>query len=1094
MEDLRSDALLASTTEVKGYKILPPCVLYARIGAGGMGAVYRGHHLNLDIDVAVKCLKPSLVNDDPTFVDRFKREGRSAAQINHQNVIRVFDVAEHMGLHYLIMEFVSGETARQRVERKGTLQLGEALQIVYESSLGLGEAHRMGIIHRDVKPDNLLISSRGQVKVADLGLAKPAVSSGQSMLSMAGQVMGTPPYMPPEQWGEGTVTAASDVWAMGAVLYYLLTGREAMSGESLAAIMSKIVLHEFPDVREFRPDVPDSVMAVLHKATSRAPGERYLDAYELAEAIGQLPEHRISLADNDAGTTELRTMLSPPPNASLNEIKKVLATKTPTIREDIPGLEHAPTPEHASSPEPEPQPAGGGFPWAIVLVLLILGGGGGAGYYYKDALFGTKPAPVQPDLLARVKSLQSDGKFVEALVMARGVFADDPNLTDAALAAELLAASKAQLQPCLTKESPKAPVKKGAEVTFAGRFEGLDVQELRIGDALATLQAGAFTAKLTPPADGKLAVRARLTDQDTVDFDEWVVTFAKDEKKPVAKAPVPAAFADALRTEPRLGDGNSIDKNSVVLVGKANEKDLELRMLGKLLDVQWQDDGTFRTTIDLPKEGRNPIKLTIARPGAAAAPTGEQTRSIEVVRLTKEPTLTLVTPLRETSSTRATEVNIVVTTDEWTRSVTGKAGDQTLTFAKTGTKNDKTTWCTTTALQLADGKNTAEIVATNLTNKSRKQPLTISCTAPPIEITDITLTVGIKDYDVSADATYFVDRQPKVAAKLSDADAILVRNDTESDTSFRAAVPANQAKVYEMRAKKGRRESKPFTFTIVRDTLKPVVKATRPADVSPNSQVTLRGTWSDNFAIKSIRSATGQTAQLTTKTPTSGTWSLRVRVGKTARSFTLTAEDKAGNKSPTTVTVNIIQPKPIAKPAPKPAKSQPTKPVVLRPEPRPAVKLSTKINQAQFEPIGKLNQQGFPRELRHRSTGIELVAINFVDTMAPSVYIAKRVVTEKQWNETGGSEPQASITHKMAYDKLQESRFAGLAMVTKQQWSMVTTTSTRGLIRGEKAEWLAYDPSDSRTMRAAATGDNIRMMKHTDSNKYIGFRVSFTPK
>jgi len=1087
MEDLRSDTLLASTTEVKGYKILPPCVLYARIGAGGMGAVYRGHHLNLDIDVAVKCLKPTLVADDPTFVDRFKREGRSAAKINHQNVIRVFDVAEHMGLHYLIMEFVSGETARQRVERKGTLQLGEALQIVYESSLGLGEAHRMGIIHRDVKPDNLLISSRGQVKVADLGLAKPAVSSGQSMLSMAGQVMGTPPYMPPEQWGEGTVTAASDVWAMGAVLYYLLTGREAMSGESLAAIMSKIVLHDFPDVREFRPDVPDSVMAVLQKATSRAPGERYLDAYELAEAIGQLPEHRISLADNDAGTTELRTMLSPPPNASLNEIKKVLATKTPTVREDAPGLD----PE----PEPEPQPTGGGFPWAIVLVLLILGGGGGAGYYYKDVLFGTKPTPVNPDLLATVKSLRSEGKFVAALVEARDVFANNPDVVDEALATELRTASEAQLRPCLTQDAPTAPVKKGAEVTFKGRFEGIAVKELLIGDTVATLQGGTFTATLTPPEDGKLTVRARLTDEDTVDFAEWQVTFEEEKVKPIAPTVAPAAFVGALQIEPRLGDSNSTDKSSVIVVGKANDKDLVVRLQGKVLDnIQWEDDGTFRATVDLSKEGRNPIKLTIARPDATGSATSEQTQSIEVVRLMEQPTLTLVTPLQATSSTKAAEVILEVTTDEWTKSVTAKAGDQTITFAKAGDKNGKTTWRAETPLQLADDKNTAEIVATNLTNKVRKQALTVTCTAPPIEITDITLAVGIKDFDVLAGKTYFVDRQPTIEAKLSDADAKLVRNDTESPTTFRAAAPENQSKVYELRAKKGLRESKPFTFTIVRDTLKPVVKAARPADTAPNSKVTLSGTWSDNFAIDSIRTATGQTAKLMTKTPTSGTWSLDVRVGKTAKSFMLTATDKAGNKSTTPVKVDIIQPKPIAKPTPQPVKPQPVKPVVLTPQPQPAVKLSTKINQAQFEPIGKLNKKGFPRELRHKTTGIELVAINFVDTMAPSVYVSKRVVTEKQWDDNGGSEPKVEITHKNAYDKLQEPRFAGLAMVTKQQWSMVTTTSTKGLIRNEKAEWLAYDPSDSRTMRAAWTGEEVRMMKHTDSNKYIGFRVSFTPK
>jgi serine/threonine protein kinase len=268
MEDLRSDPLLAKVTEVNGFKHLPPCIVIGRVGSGGMGAVYRGHHLNLDIEVAVKCLKPSLVDDDPTFVDRFRREARSAARINHQNVIRVFDVAENLGLHYLIMEFVQGETARQRVDRKGPLAVAEALQIVYEASLGLGEAHRLGLVHRDIKPDNLLVSVRGQVKVADLGLAKPAISSAQSMLSAANQVMGTPPYMPPEQWSGERVTSATDVWAMGATLYYLLTGTEAISGDSVARIMSRIVLQPFPDVGERRADVPKAVAARLARATA----------------------------------------------------------------------------------------------------------------------------------------------------------------------------------------------------------------------------------------------------------------------------------------------------------------------------------------------------------------------------------------------------------------------------------------------------------------------------------------------------------------------------------------------------------------------------------------------------------------------------------------------------------------------------------------------------------------------------------------------------------------------------------------------------------------------------------------------------------
>ncbi|MCK5940534.1 MAG: serine/threonine protein kinase, partial [Planctomycetes bacterium] len=151
---LDSDSNLERVQEVEGYKVLPPCVLYGKIGQGGMGAVYRGRHLNLDIDVAVKCLKPDLTGEDEQFVVRFKREARSAARINHQNVVRVFDVSEEGGLHYIVMELVQGETARQRVQRKGKLSVGEALEILHGAAAGLGEAHGKGFIHRDIKPDN----------------------------------------------------------------------------------------------------------------------------------------------------------------------------------------------------------------------------------------------------------------------------------------------------------------------------------------------------------------------------------------------------------------------------------------------------------------------------------------------------------------------------------------------------------------------------------------------------------------------------------------------------------------------------------------------------------------------------------------------------------------------------------------------------------------------------------------------------------------------------------------------------------------------------------------------------------------------------
>jgi serine/threonine protein kinase len=397
------DELLSKVTEVAGYKVLPPCVIYAKIGQGGMGAVYRGHHLNLDIDVAVKCLKPSLVADDPQFVARFRREGQSAARINHQNVIRVFDVAEDHGLHYLIMEMVQGETARQRVDRKGPLAVGEALQILFEAAQGLGAAHHLGIVHRDIKPDNLLVSTRGHVKVADLGLAKPTFErDGKSMLSSPNQIMGTPSYMPPEQWEGGPISPAADVWALGATLWFLLVGREAIVDDSPARIMSRIVMQPFPDVQKARGGIPADVAAVIAKATAKDPGERYLDAGDLADAIGALPTRRQSLRDARAGTTELRTLVSPPPIKNLEQIKQWLRedlrtrVQTPGRPEPGPVKTELQAGPGGQWPDTMPTPAKGGTlvrpqrrgAWGVAAVAVI---GLLAGGY---ALFGrSKPEP-----------------------------------------------------------------------------------------------------------------------------------------------------------------------------------------------------------------------------------------------------------------------------------------------------------------------------------------------------------------------------------------------------------------------------------------------------------------------------------------------------------------------------------------------------------------------------------------------------------------------------------------------------------------------------------------------------------------------------
>ena len=214
--ELLADRLLENVPVHDGFKVLEPCVLYARLGQGGMGAVYRGRHLNLDLDVAVKCLKPRMAEEDSSFVVRFQREARLAAAINHENLIQVFDVAHRHGVHYLIMEFVRGETARQRVQRKGALAESEATRIVLGAARGLAAAHARGVVHRDIKPDNIMVSAEGRVKVADLGIAKVAGNAETPSLTGTGLVMGTPQYMSPEQARDTSkVGPASDVWSLG---------------------------------------------------------------------------------------------------------------------------------------------------------------------------------------------------------------------------------------------------------------------------------------------------------------------------------------------------------------------------------------------------------------------------------------------------------------------------------------------------------------------------------------------------------------------------------------------------------------------------------------------------------------------------------------------------------------------------------------------------------------------------------------------------------------------------------------------------------------------------------------------------------------
>jgi serine/threonine protein kinase len=357
---LLDDLILRDVPVVNGYKFLDPCLLHSKLGQGGMGAVYRGWHVEFEIDVGVKCMLPALALSDPSFVVRFRREAQLAARVSHQNLVRVYDIKDAHGVHYMVMEYVHGETAHERVLRKNKGLLGrglaveEAMAIVIGAASGLAEAHAQGIVHRDIKPENVLVSAEGRVKLADLGLGKAREGGGDdgSTTNISYVAMGTPRYMPPEQWERlAKVGPPGDVWALGATLYFLLAGANAFPEETPWKVGQHITSRDFPDIRARRSDLPGSLVELLRKCTARRPEDRYPDAGALVGAIEDVSRRedlRASLADPAAGATSSRCVIvSRPPAELLANLRRSRSIREATTASERPKATRiAPRDEH----------------------------------------------------------------------------------------------------------------------------------------------------------------------------------------------------------------------------------------------------------------------------------------------------------------------------------------------------------------------------------------------------------------------------------------------------------------------------------------------------------------------------------------------------------------------------------------------------------------------------------------------------------------------------------------------------------------------------------------------------------------------------
>ncbi|HSC73290.1 MAG TPA: protein kinase [Gaiellaceae bacterium] len=260
------------------------------VGHGGMSSVYKAHDALLERHVALKILHEQYSNDED-FVERFKREARSVAQLQHPNIVTVIDRGEEEGRQYIVFEYIDGENLKERVVRNGRLDVREALEITLEVARGLAFAHEQGLVHRDVKPQNILLNGDGRAKVTDFGIARTVDVDG---MTQTGTVLGTSNYIAPEQASGKRVDAHSDVYALGAVLYELLAGEVPFPGESFVVVAMKHMHEPAPSLLDVRGDIPLRVAAAVDRALEKDPEQRFptMDAFaaELEAALAEL-EH-----------------------------------------------------------------------------------------------------------------------------------------------------------------------------------------------------------------------------------------------------------------------------------------------------------------------------------------------------------------------------------------------------------------------------------------------------------------------------------------------------------------------------------------------------------------------------------------------------------------------------------------------------------------------------------------------------------------------------------------------------------------------------------------------------------------------------------
>lgn len=312
--------------------------LIEQVGAGGMAVIYRAQDLVLGRIVAVKILRPSLV-DNPQFLMRFTREAQSAANLSHPNIVTVYDVGQDgPNTHYIVMEFIDGQNLKNIVRTRGAIEVERALKTIIDVCKGVGYAHRAGLVHCDLKPQNILITSGGMVKVADFGIAR-----AMSRIDDEKEYWGSPHYFSPEQAMGQPPTPASDVYSIGVTLFEILTGRLPFIGASYQELAVSHIKEKSPSILTFSPSLPIELDEIIQKVLSKEPANRYRTGDQFGRILQNFLDHGLHptasfealSTDTTPRASRRKTVISAP--------EETLPAHQPSISQDtlpsLPGID-----------------------------------------------------------------------------------------------------------------------------------------------------------------------------------------------------------------------------------------------------------------------------------------------------------------------------------------------------------------------------------------------------------------------------------------------------------------------------------------------------------------------------------------------------------------------------------------------------------------------------------------------------------------------------------------------------------------------------------------------------------------------------------